>query len=174
MAFNKETEITEWYTDYSDTIFRYIVMMTHDYQQAEDLTHDTFVKAYRSYDSFERNSSPKTWLYRIAHNLTIDAMRKRKPLFFFKNVFPTTDPAPLPEEVVQIKESSRELYQALGQLKVTYREVIILRKIKALSIQETAEILQWSESKVKMTLKRGLEALEEQLIKEGIGHEKTI
>ncbi|MFC4025510.1 RNA polymerase sigma factor [Oceanobacillus longus] len=46
-------KITEWYDHYSDSIFHYILMMVHDYQQAEDLTHDTYLKAYKNYSSFE-------------------------------------------------------------------------------------------------------------------------
>lgn len=174
MSSHKKDEITEWYNEYSEAIFRFILMMTHDYQQAEDLTHETFIKAYRFHDSFQRNSSPKTWLYKIAHNVTIDALRKKRPLVFLKTVFDTVDPSPIPEDMVQIKESSLELYEALRALKESYRKVIILRKIKEFSIKETCEILDWSESKVKMTLSRAILALEKQLMKEGYIHEKTI
>ncbi|WP_332633983.1 RNA polymerase sigma factor [Halalkalibacter flavus] len=54
-------EITDWYLLYSDSIFKYILMMIHDYQQAEDLTHETFVYAYKNYHSFKRNSNERTW-----------------------------------------------------------------------------------------------------------------
>ncbi|GAA0379674.1 RNA polymerase sigma factor [Bacillus horti] len=174
MSARKQEEVTEWYNEYSDAIFKFILMMTHDYQQAEDLTHETFIKAYRFHDSFNRNSSPKTWLYKIAHNVTIDALRMRKPILFIKTILQLIDPNPLPEEVVQIKEESRELYDALKRLKESYREVVILRKIKGFSTKETAEILHWSESKVKMTLSRAILALEKQLMREGYVNEKTV
>jgi RNA polymerase sigma-70 factor (ECF subfamily) len=76
--------------------------------------------------------------------------------------------------MIQIKESSYELYKALGAIKDSYREVIILRKIKEFSIEETAEVLGWSESKVKSTLYRAIPVLETQLLKEGYLHEGTI
>ncbi|MGF2614342.1 RNA polymerase sigma factor [Rossellomorea aquimaris] len=63
------------------------------------------------------------------------------------------------------------MYHALSKLKRSYREVIILRKIKELSIRETAEVLGWKESKVKTTLFRGLQAMKIQLQKEGYDHE---
>lgn len=175
MSDNIKREITEWYHHYSDSIFKYISMMLHDYQQAEDLTHETFIKAYKYYNSFDRKAKPKTWLFSIAHNITVDYIRKQKPVKIFKDIFLTkTDSNPLPEDIVEVKENSKELYKALSNLKESYREVIILRKIKGFSIIETSEILNWSEGKVKTTLYRAIPALEKQLIKEGFLNEKTI
>ncbi|UJF26685.1 RNA polymerase sigma factor [Planococcus sp. 107-1] len=174
MANERKVEITEWYQQHGDSVFRYILLMVRDHQQAEDLTQETFIKAFRSYDGFERKANPKTWLFRIAHNVTIDFIRKQKPLELLKELVLLGKSAnAAPEGIVEIKENSTELYDALGQLKAPYREVIVLRKIREFSIQETGEILNWSESKVKNTLSRALSALEKQLNKEGIIHEKN-
>lgn len=174
MSSERKSEITEWYQQHSDSIFRYILLMVRDNQQAEDLTQETFIKAFNYYDTFERKANPKTWLFRIAHNLTIDFIRKQKPLELLKDlVFPGKNTNNTPEGIAEIKENSTELYQALGRLKSPYREVIILRKIREFSIEETGEILNWPQSKVKNTLFRALSALEKQLNKEGIIHEKN-
>ncbi|WP_248737303.1 RNA polymerase sigma factor [Neobacillus rhizosphaerae] len=171
----RNREIIKWYEDFNEPIFKFIFMMIQDYQQAEDLRHETFLKAYIHYDSYRRKSNPKTWLFSIAHNLTIDFIRKRKPILLFKEAFFfKKDTNPLPDEMIQIKESSYELYKALGVIKDSYREVIILRKIKEFSIEETAEVLGWSESKVKSTLYRAIPVLEKQLLKEGYLREGTI
>lgn len=69
--------------------------------------------------------------------------------------------------MLQIREQSLEIYKALSTLKSTYREIIILRKLKEFSIEETAGILGWSEAKVKSTLFRAMRALEKELKKEG-------
>lgn len=168
-------EIAEWYDIHSKSVLSFILLMIHDYQQAEDLTHDTFVKAYINYDSFKKNSSEKTWLFSIAHNLTVDFLRKRKPSIILKEVLLLKrDHKPLPEEVVQIKEESYELYKALEEMKESYKKVIILRKIKDFSIEDTAIILNWSESKVKSTLHRALPQLKKKLRKEGSFYEETI
>ncbi|MCQ6276636.1 RNA polymerase sigma factor [Bacillus sp. V3B] len=173
-AYKKE-EIAEWYDQHSKSVLSFILLMVKDYQQAEDLTHDTFVKAYLYYDSFKHHSSEKTWLFSIAHNLTVDFLRKRKPSLLFKEVFQLQkDTHPLPEEVIQIREESYEIYKALEKLKDTYRKVIVLRKIKCFSIEDTAKILGWSESKVKSTLFRALPVLRKQLRKEGYLDEETI
>ena len=175
MPDQRKMELSSWYQLYSDAVFKYILMMIHDYQQAEDLTHDTFVKAYKNQHSFQYKAAPKTWLFRIAHNLTIDYIRKQKPLNLLQEFFKSQiSPEPLPEDKVEIKESSVALYQALSRLKPTYREVIILRKIKEFSTRETSEILNWSEGKVKTTLHRAIPALEKELLKEVALNEKSI
>ncbi|MGE6261142.1 RNA polymerase sigma factor [Heyndrickxia sporothermodurans] len=168
-------KIEEWYDEYSYPIFKFILLMIQDYQQSEDLTQETFVKAYKNYHSFKGNSSPKTWLFSIAHNLTIDYLRKRRPITLIKEIFLLKrDSNKLPDEVIVMKENSKELYYALKCLKDSYREVIILRKIKEFSIEETAYILNWTESKVKATLHRAIPALEKQFKKEGFLNERMV
>lgn len=165
-------KLNKWYREYSDDIYRYILMMTADAELAKDLTHDTFIKAYKNMESFRGEASEKNWLYRIARNATIDEMRKRKPLQYVIDSYTSfTTNDYLPEQVTQLGEREEELYRALQKLKRSYREVIILRKIKELSIQETAEVLNWTEGKVKTTLFRALEALKKQMVKEGYNHE---
>jgi RNA polymerase sigma-70 factor, ECF subfamily len=172
---NKQVEISRLYDDHSDSILSFILLIVKDYQVAEDLTHDTFIKAYLYYESFRHNSSSKTWLFSIAHNLTVDYVRKRKPTIIFKEMLNfISDDKQLPEEIIQIKEDTQELYIALQKLKDTYRKVIVLRKIKCFSIEDTAKILKWSESKVKSTLHRAIPALKKQLEKEGYTSEKAM
>ncbi|GGA60542.1 RNA polymerase sigma factor [Ornithinibacillus halotolerans] len=167
MQERDKKDIAEWYQQYGETILKYILMMVRDYQHAEDLTQETFVKAYKNKHSFKGESQPRTWLFSIAHNTTIDFLRKQKPIELIREMLPSLmDKNPLPEEMVEIEESTRDLYIALGNLKPAYREVIILRKIKGFSIEETSQILNWSEGKVKTTLYRAIPALKKQYGKE--------
>ncbi|MCD8510916.1 MAG: RNA polymerase sigma factor [Bacillus sp. (in: Bacteria)] len=171
---SRDEELEEWYNLYSDAIFKYICVMTRDYQQAEDLTHETFIKAYNGYETFQHEAETKTWLFRIAHNVTIDFHRKRKPLRIIESFLQNKkDSNPLPEETLQMKEEAKELYKALGQLKPAYREVIVLRKIKGFTVKEASEILGWSENKVKVTLHRAIPILKDKLAKGGYLYEKT-
>ncbi|TDL80555.1 RNA polymerase sigma factor [Peribacillus frigoritolerans] len=175
MSEYRKEEIADWYDQHSKSVLTFILLLVKDYQQAEDLTHDTFVKAYLYYDSFKHHSSEKTWLFSIAHNLTVDFLRKRKHSMFFKELFISQkNNNQLPEEIIKIKENSYELYKALGEIKDTYRKVIVLRKIKGFSIEDTAMILSWSESKVKSTLFRAMPVLKKQLLKEGFLNEEAI
>lgn len=164
--------VIQWYDEYSIAIFKYILKMIKDEQQTEDLTQDTFIKAY-TYTLNNRDVDyPKTFLYRLAHNVTIDYIWKRKPLRMFENFFSyQKDPRPSVESIVEIRESSRTLYDALDALKPSYRNVILLRDIEGLSVRETAQVLGWSEAKVKSTAFRGKKALKKHLAKEGDLHE---
>ena len=62
--------------------------------------------------------------------------------------------------ILQINENNRLLYQAIQSLKANYRDVIILRGIKELSVSETASILNWNENKVRTTYHRALKSLQ--------------
>lgn len=147
--------------------------MIRDYQQAEDLTQETFIKAYIKYESFKGYSSDKTWLFKIAHNLTVDYIRRQKPIIKLPKFLKTMkDESPLPLDIIQFKENSMVVYQAINRLKESHKNVILLRKIKGFSIEDTAKILNWTEGKVKSTLHRALPALEKELKKEGYSNEE--
>ncbi|WP_317949550.1 RNA polymerase sigma factor [Rossellomorea marisflavi] len=166
----RKQKIREWYVEYNEAIFRYIVLMIGDREQAKDLTHDTFLKAFHRLEAFQGEMSDKNWLYRIARNATIDFIRKRKPLHYVTEMF-TGMGGSTPEDIVEAGEEERMVYDAMNRLKRSYREVLLLRKFKGLSIRETADVLGWKESKVKTTLSRALQAMKAQLEKEGYHRE---
>ncbi|WP_231514888.1 RNA polymerase sigma factor [Oceanobacillus salinisoli] len=80
--------IMEWYDQYSISIYKYIVKMINDTHQAEDLTQDTFIKAYK-YLGNKEIEYPKTFLYRTAHSITVDFIRKQAPILLVKNFIPS-------------------------------------------------------------------------------------
>ena len=69
------------FEEFQHTIFNYVLRMVGDSDRAEDITQDTFVKAYRKLGSLTDETSVRSWIYRIATNTAIDEMRRRK--FFF-------------------------------------------------------------------------------------------
>jgi len=168
-------EISDWYEEHGEAVFTYIFMMVKDYQQAEDLTQETFMKAYLKQHTFSNQSSIKTWLFSISHNATKDFLRKKNPLRYHLNLHMNEkDSSAMPHQMMELNEQDVDLYIALQELKRNSREVIILRKLKEFSTKDTAEILGWSESKVKTTLQRGLQELKQQLLKGGFEYESTI
>ncbi|WP_042142052.1 RNA polymerase sigma factor [Paucisalibacillus sp. EB02] len=168
--FRKE-QISEWYSSYSNDIYNYVFFLIGDHELAKDILQDTFIKAYSNLETFQGENA-RGWLFRIARNLTIDFIRKKKPITYLTDSFAILkENAPTPEQMAVLNESEKELYMALGKLKRSYRDVIILRKIKEFSIKETAQILEWTENKVKVQLFRGLSALRKQLEKEDYRHE---
>ena len=154
--------ISKWFTTYSDDVHNFLVYYTglHD---VEDLVQEVFIKALRGIEKFNYDAEPKTWLFSIARNVAKDEFRKKqsksaKDVHLDQNVIQLPDKN-TPEAVIQSKESKQELYDAIQQLKESYRDVVLLRGIQQLSIKETASILNWSESKVKTTYHRALQAL---------------
>ena|SRR5690625_3359748 len=167
----KET-IMNWYDAYSMQIYKYLVKMINDSHQAEDLTQDTFIKAYK-YLGKKEIDYPRTFLYRIAHNIAVDYIRKQAPIQLVRRVFPNHKVSEASTEtIVEARQDIQEIYKTLSNLKIAYRQVIILRKIEGFTIHETAEILGWSQSKVKSTLFRAMNALEERLNKGGVMYER--
>lgn len=153
-----------WFEKYAEIIYKYIFFMVKDHQTAEDLTQETFIKAHMKANQFKGNSELKTWLYRIAYTTTMNHFRKKHPVI-------TLFDSSLKEKSAEqhfIEENDLEnLYHAISGLKISYKQVIILRKIQQLSIKETADVLHWSESKVKMTLSRALKKLQIVLDEQG-------
>jgi RNA polymerase sigma-70 factor (ECF subfamily) len=141
--------------------------MVNDREEAEDLMQEVFIKALKGLHRFKGESSYKTWLYAIARNIIYDRSRKRKAMLVVSDLLHPEKPVELPHEVLEKKETVQLLYRALLHLNLPYREIIILRKIKGYPIQETAEILGWSEAKVKTTLHRAIQALKKELLKKG-------
>ncbi|WP_242035118.1 RNA polymerase sigma factor [Mesobacillus harenae] len=130
------------------------------------MVQEVFVKAIRKLDTFDARSSPKTWLFSIARHAAIDEMRKRKKetekmdkaLAFSDQPNPNT-----PEEIFQLNERKQEIYRGTKSLKQSYHDVLILKGIKELTVQEAAEVLGWNENKVKVTYHRAVKALEKKL-----------
>lgn len=168
-----EELIIEWYDKYSESIFRYILNIINDYQQAEDLTQDTFIKVFKYIISGKLIEYPKTFIYSTAHNITVDYIRKQAPINIVKDyVFrkkKTREP-PIENQVLS-NDLYKELYKEVLSLKKSYRQVIILRKMEGFSIKESADILNWSETKVKTTLFRAMKALSKKLEERGYTNE---
>ena len=74
-----ETSLYEYFLDkYSQQVFILIIRIVENQEDAEELTQDTFLKAFEHLSSFKAESSFSTWIYRIAYNTAISATRKRK------------------------------------------------------------------------------------------------
>ena len=148
------------YEQYADNVYRYIYLMVHKKEIAEDLTQETFIKVLKNLNQFNQTSSLNTWIIKIAKNTTYDYFRKTKWVSFFtdNNNVPDTIIASAEDKVIQ-KNDLQNFYNVLKTLKRDYQEVIILRKINEFSTKEAAIILGWSEDKVKTKLSRGMKKL---------------
>ncbi|MDM5230314.1 RNA polymerase sigma factor [Lysinibacillus pakistanensis] len=148
---------------HNQTIFKYLYYLLNDEKLAEDFTQETFMRFFK-YRQTIKEGAELAWLRSTARNLAYDYYRRKRLIQFvpFLNDHEELEPN-LPHQWLIQQEDAKKLYLAISKLKLTYRDVIILRKIEELSIQETCDVLGWNEGKVKNTLKRALVALKKQL-----------
>ena len=131
-------------------VFSVIVRMVRDAELAEDLVQDTFIKAHRALASYDPDRRFASWLFKIAHNTTIDHLRKKSlstvPL---EPASPEetslaeilADPrAVAPEARASSADLSQALERAVGSLRPEYREVVLLRFARGMAYQEITEI----------------------------------
>jgi RNA polymerase sigma-70 factor, ECF subfamily len=159
---------------YSTQIYRLALKMLADEQDAEDVLQNTFMKALQSIKSFEGRSSLSTWLYRIAVNEALMLLRRQKPTVPVAMDYeddedeiqhPTqfTDWCCLPEKDLLSAEAKKHLDKAIQRLPEKLRVVFLLRDVEGLSIRETSEALELTETAVKTRLLRARLNLREQL-----------
>ena len=159
---------------YSGSIYRLALKILNDPQDAEDILQETFVKAFRYLSTFEGRSSLATWLYRIAVNEALMLVRKRQPDMRsideeIENDDGDLEPLQIvdwhnmPEEELLSEETQQILDKAILRLPQTLRVVFLLRDIQNLSVKETAETLNLSETAVKTRLLRARLHLREYL-----------
>jgi len=157
---------------YSDKIYRLAISMLKQEAAAEGVVQDTFLRLIERLDQFEERSQLGTWLYRIAYNLTVDRLRKRKPELELGDEPEDgrlTAPVNLvdwqqwPENLLADAEVTAALDDAIAALPEKFRIVFVLREIEGLSTQETAEITSLSPSATKVRLHRARLFLREHL-----------
>ncbi|HKZ43552.1 MAG TPA: sigma-70 family RNA polymerase sigma factor [Anaerolineales bacterium] len=159
---------------HSDQIFRLAIKILGNEQDAEDVLQNTFLKAFQKIGSFEGRSNVSTWLYRIATNEALMTIRKRRPeinISEFTNEENEEIESPiqfidwccLPENELLSEETREVMDEAINQLSEALKIVFILRDIEGVSIQETGQILNLSETAVKTRLLRARLKLREKL-----------
>lgn len=152
--------IRQLFEIYYDSIYQYIYYLTNNRDAAEDFVQETFIR----YGRMQSVENPKAVLYRIARNLVYDYSKRKKLLQWVPIIGDQyKDTAMLPEEIALKGEEVAVLYDALRELRLNYREVIVLRYIEECSVAETALLLGLSEVQVKNYTARGFKVLRERL-----------
>lgn len=112
-----------------------------DAQRAQDLTQETYLRAWRYFDTFERGTNCRAWLFRILHNVWADQFRHARPEFADADAGSLVEPFYDWEEEFLSEELSGELEAALGQLPEVYRWAVLLADVSELSYREIAEVM---------------------------------
>lgn len=144
---------------YKGMIFSYAYRLVGNDHDAEELTFETFIRAFKALDSFSSERSFKAWLFTIAHNLIIDHLRKTRR----DRQYETLDEnLPDPDDFIKRYETKRKLEKieiALNYLPVLDREIIILFHREGLSYQDIAVTLNLPVTTVKTRLHRARKKL---------------
>ena len=157
---------------YGNMVLRVAYMYVHDRQWAEDISQEVFVRAYRYWRQFRRESSVKTWLCRITANCCQDRLRSRSFRETPVEEMPTVqDEADAEAEAVANLESTRVM-KYVQKLPEVYREAVFLFYYADMSIRDIAQTLNCPEVTVRSRLHRGREALREVLEREGFAHDR--
>lgn len=153
------------YRRYIDRVYGYCFYLLGDHHDAEDATERTFMAALAAIDRYrDEGSTFRSWLFRIAHNQLVNALRSRgrrraRSLDDVPEPVDDVDPA----GVVGIAEESRRLRRALEALPEDRRQVVILRFVDGLSAREIGVVLGRSEGAVRVLQHRALRQLAEAL-----------
>lgn len=143
-------------------IFHYFYARVEQRQQAEDLAGELFTRMVRHLPSFEPTGVPfRAWLFRIAYNLTMDHFRvaNGKALDPLDEAADQAQPGPNPAQQVERQMALEHLQDALKRLVPDQRQVIILRFLSGLSLQETADVMERSLSATKAMQHRALKIM---------------
>ena len=161
---------------YDRKLLRIAQHVTHNREDAQDAVQEAFWKAFQHLGNFREDSQFSTWLIRIALNQALMKLRKQRTTKEVSldedfqaegEILPreVTDWAPNPEELYRASELRVILTKTLGELKPALRTVFVLRDIEGLSILQTAEVMDLSQSAVKARLFRARLQLRERLNK---------
>ncbi|GBK66047.1 ECF RNA polymerase sigma factor SigW [Paenibacillus macerans] len=158
---------------YKDKLFHLGYRMLSNRHEAEDVVQETFLRVHKNWSRYDDKQKFSTWIYRIATNLCIDRLRKRKPSYYLDaemndqegmdgyTLIPGDDKTPETEYL--LSETQRTIHQAIAGLPAKYKSVIILRYLQEMSLQEISEVLDMPVTTVKTRVHRGREFLRKKL-----------
>jgi RNA polymerase sigma-70 factor (ECF subfamily) len=167
-------------------VYGLILRMVRDAATAEDLAQEVFIKAYRHLDSYDPARKFASWLFKVAHNTTIDHLRRAvvETVPLTARGAPGDDGGDLlaaladpsaesPAAAAERHDMARALERAIGGLRPDYREAVILRYVEGLAYQEICDVLQLPLGTLKTNLHRARKELAAAMATAGWGGTET-
>lgn len=152
--------VSQVVTSYGAALHRYVTSLVGDYHLGEDIVSETYVQMLEHIAAYTYTGAPfRAWLFRIAHNLAINAVRRERPVADEEVLEQIVDPGDDPEQALQQSQERAALRRALLELTEEQQRVILLRFVSEQSTAEVARVLQKSEGSVKQLQFRGLRSL---------------
>lgn len=144
------------YDRYVDKIFRKCISFTNDQDEAKDLAHDVFIKIYTNLSKFKGQSKFSTWVYAVTYNKCVDYQKEIKKIRTFKDDYLDTEVfemEDLPDENLFTIRADM-LREALEMLDPNDKALLLMKYQDNYPVKTIMELLEISESAVKMRLKR--------------------
>ncbi|UMZ72559.1 RNA polymerase sigma factor [Natranaerofaba carboxydovora] len=156
---------------YENKVYSLCYRYSGNYDDANDLAQEAFIKVFNSIDKFKGKSAFSTWLYRVTANVCLDEMRKKKktPISIDKPqeteegevYFNLPDQKYNPEIIAEKNDLKQLVHKGISKLPKEQRIIIILREMEELSYEEISEVLEISIGTVKSRLNRARKNLKE-------------
>lgn len=170
----REQALEQLVDAYGDGVLQLAYFYVRDRDLAEDIFQEVFTRVYTHLDRFRGESSPRTWIYRIAVNLCRDKLRswslRRVLLLGEEALFGAAPPSPDAVDEVLKQADREELLRAVMELPVEYREVVLLYYYEEMDVREVAATLGLSEGTVRSRLHRARAKLRAMLTEGGFAH----
>lgn len=158
---------------YKRQVFSLIFRLVHNQSDVEDIAQETFIKAYKSFESYDPSYPFLTWLFKIAHNSAIDFLRAKKPESL--SIHDEENPLDIEatdtslEERIEASSQQELIEKVLGTLPPLYCEILVLRHQQELSYEEISQSLDIPVGTVKIRLFRARDIMKQKLLKLGYG-----
>ncbi|TSJ42388.1 RNA polymerase sigma factor [Fluviicola chungangensis] len=147
------------YENYAKQVYNLALQYVRNVHDAEEITQDVFLGAYRSLDKFRNESNHSTWLYRITINKSLDflkAKKRKKRFFWFTGELTENDSIEFdhPGVLIEYKEETAFIFSCIHELPDNQKTALILNKIEQLPLAEIAGIMELSPKAVESLVQR--------------------
>ncbi|MEX2485690.1 MAG: sigma-70 family RNA polymerase sigma factor [Brumimicrobium sp.] len=150
---------------HKNLVYSILLRMTDDHDEANDLAQEVFIKVFRQLKQFKGKSKLSTWIYKIAYFHGLSYLRKRKRWFIDVNKI-DVQVADNVDEEIELSELKGHVSECIRSLKPLERAAITLFYLEEMNMKEVAEIMNITESYVKVTVHRAKKSLKEMIKKE--------
>ena len=156
-----EAAFAELVRRHQDGLYRFVLRLVGTRDEALDIVQDAFVRAWQALPQWQPGAQFRTWLFRIASNAALDALRRRRVVAFepLDETFEVAADEPDPEKRLELKRRVAALEASLAKLSAEHREILLLREVENMSYEEIGAVLALSEGTVKSRLARARAAL---------------
>ncbi len=156
---------------YKNPVYRFVLRISQDKDEAQDITSDVFLKVHEYRKDYQPLGKFSTWIFSIAHNISISRLRKKKWQISWptkkddpEELVEVQSPDPSPDKISEKNEIEEILRKCIKELPFLQREALCLREYENLDYKDIAKILKKSLGTVKMLIHRARLNLKERIL----------